>query len=158
AQLRLGEHEDALDDDHRSRLDAPAQRTPRVRCEVVDRHVDGAAGAQLSQMIGQQAAVERRRMIEVERRALLEPHVAEVAIVRVVLERDAAACRDRGRKLVRDGGLARTGTPGDTHDQRSHIAADTILSMKAVTVPRTCTTVLSRATSTWPTALFGASL
>ena len=43
AQRGLGEHEDALDDDHRARLDASRARRARVLREVVDRDLDRLA-------------------------------------------------------------------------------------------------------------------
>jgi len=54
AQRGLCEHEDALDDDHGSRHDVALLDATRVAREVVDRYVDGAAGAQLAQMLDEQ--------------------------------------------------------------------------------------------------------
>src|SRR5437764_10630495 len=99
-------------------------------------------------------------MIEVGLGALLELEVRLVAIVRVVLDRDAATLWHRRRELVRDGGLAGAGASGDSHDERTcHGAELSHKLMLAVTRPiindvmwpRTWTTVPCVTTSILPT-------
>ena len=126
-------------------VDAAGLGAARVRREVVDRHVDRAARAQRAQVLGEQRALERRRVVVVDLRALVGRQVALVAVVRVVLDRHAALGRHRAASLCatvvlpepvppaipttsgRDIGGAISQRDGGCHDakhQRRHVAAD----------------------------------
>src|SRR5262249_42035668 len=64
----------------------------------------------------QELAVERRRVIVVDCASVVGAQMALVAVVRVVVDRDAAAARYRLSEPLCDRGLARAGTSGDPDD------------------------------------------
>ena len=57
-------------------------------------------------MIDQQIIIERVRMIEVSRVPIVQRHVLEIAIVKVLLDEDYFVCTDRFQDAIGDRGLA----------------------------------------------------
>jgi hypothetical protein len=117
AQHGLGEHQDALDDDHGQRTHQPALGPARMRDVIVDRHLDRKASAKLGQMLGQKRAVQRAGVVVVDRRPLLHAQLTAIPIVGVVLD-DHTAIQGHGRgQLLGNRGLARPGASGNADDQ-----------------------------------------
>src|SRR5205807_10591697 len=117
AQLRLGEHEDAFDDDHLSRLDALRLfEIARMRGEFVHRHFHRRSFRQYIEMPNKQLGLQRIRMIEVDLMPLLGRVAVEITVVRVVRNPFDAVFADAIVDRTRNGGLARTRAAGDADD------------------------------------------
>src|SRR5262249_14989777 len=93
-QARLSKDENALDNDDWFGLDASGSRQPRMRTKVVNRKLDHLAGIQLFEMLDQQFVIDRIGMIEVRRATIIQRHVLQVAIIKVLLNEDDFICSD----------------------------------------------------------------
>src|SRR5262249_43020532 len=111
AQSRVAEDQDSLEDDYRPGLDMGDLGPARMRLVVVDRLLYWLAGFQRFNMIDQQIGVESIRMIEVDVVAQLDRHIAQVAIIGILLQVDHARGADRLYYSVGDGGLSRPRSP-----------------------------------------------
>jgi hypothetical protein len=119
ADRGLDEDQDALDQNQRRRLDVAGLGPAGVGDEVVDRHVDRVAGLELGQVLGEERAVEGRRMVVVDLGAGGRRQVALVLVVRVMIDDRAATGRDRGGQLGGDRRLAGAGAAGDADRERA---------------------------------------
>jgi hypothetical protein len=113
------QHENALDQDQLRRIDAHRSRLSRRGDEVVDGLLDRLAGLQRLQVRDQQRGVEGVGVIEVGRAPLLERTLAEVAVVRVLIEEGHWPLGERLVKLSRDRRFPRRGATSDADDERS---------------------------------------
>ena len=86
-----------------------------VAAEVVDGALNGAAEAEVAQVLDEELALERVRVIEVLLVAAVERELREVAVVEV--EREDGGVELRG-ELARERGLAGAGTAGDADEDR----------------------------------------
>ncbi len=74
--------------------------------KIVDRKLDRFAGVQFLQMIDQQFVVDRVRMIEVGRIPIVQRHVLEIAIIKILLDENDFVGTDRLQDAIRDRGFA----------------------------------------------------
>src|SRR5437763_7096596 len=120
AHLRVEEDEDAFDDDNRARLDVNRFGLARMRGVVVGRLLDALAGAQGFEMIRHQIDVDGVGVIEVDFVPQLKRHIAEVAIVSVLLQINHIAGADRSDDLLRNRRLAGTRAATYANDHKKH--------------------------------------
>ncbi len=86
AQRRIGEHQDAFNDQRAPRLKGFGLRQPRVPREIVLRHVHGRSRFQRAHVRDHEIRFERVGMIVVERGTLLEAQVVAIAVVAIVIQ------------------------------------------------------------------------
>ena len=111
------QHQDALQEDHVARIHPLRLAGARVQRERVHRLLHRAAGLQLLQVLHQKVGVERVRVIEVEPAALLQRHVGEVAVVRVLVEQRDGMPGQALHEPPRHRRLAAGGPAGDADGQ-----------------------------------------
>src|SRR5215831_3650362 len=100
-QAGLRKDQNAFDDYDRLRLDAGRGGQPRVRFEIIDWQFDRLPGIQLLQMIDQQFVVDRVRVIEVRRVTIVERHVFQITIVKILLDEDDFIRAHRFQNAIR---------------------------------------------------------
>jgi hypothetical protein len=115
AHLRIDEYEYAFDDDYRSRLDGNSCGPSRVRGVIVNGLLDAFARAQRFDVIHHQVCVESIGVIEIDLVAQFYGHVAEVAVVRIVLKKNYVVAANRIYDLIGYCGLAGTSPAADTY-------------------------------------------
>jgi hypothetical protein len=67
-------------------------------------------------MIHQQIVVDRVRMIEIGRIAIVERHILKIAIVKILLDEDDFVSADRLQNPISDCRLARAGAAANAYD------------------------------------------
>src|SRR5262249_32249800 len=100
-QARLGEDENAFDDDDRLRLDVQSLFATRVCLEVVERQLDGLATFWRAEVTDGEVVVDGARVIEVDDVPDVERELIEVAVVRVLLKKDDFVLAHRFENTVR---------------------------------------------------------
>ncbi len=114
-ELGVMEGEDTLDDDDAFRGDGfEGFGDAGVGLEVVDGAVDGLARGEAAEVLDEEFAFERVRVIEVALVAAVERELGEVAVVEV--EREECGV-ERGGEFAGEGGFAGAGTAGDGEDR-----------------------------------------
>ena len=105
-QTRLGKNQNAFDDYDGLRLDARRRRQTRMRPEIVYRQLNRLACIQFLQVIDQQFVVNRVRVIEICRVAVVERHVFQIAVVKILLNEDDFIGAHRFEDPIRNRRLA----------------------------------------------------
>ncbi len=106
AQRRVGEDEDAFDDDGPARMDGFGDRLARVQREVVDGRLDGPPPAQVLDVPHHEVGFEGVGMVVVERGTFLEAQVVAIPVVAVVFEHGHVAVAEAADDALHDRGLA----------------------------------------------------
>src|SRR4029077_16754801 len=101
-QTGLGKNQDAFDDYDWLGLNRSSVGQPRMGAKIVDGKFDRFTSVQLLKMIDQQLLVDRIRMIEVRRIPIVQRHVLEIAIVKILLDENHFVRADRLQDAIRD--------------------------------------------------------
>ena len=108
------EREDAFDDDETCGGDGlEGAEDAGVGREIVNGTLDGAAGGERADVLDEELALERIRMVEVLLVAGVERELGEVAVIEV--QREESRVELRG-ELAGERGFARAGAAGDADD------------------------------------------
>lgn len=113
-QVRVGEDEDALYDDHLRWCDGNGLLPAAARDVRVGWHLDAAARLQLLDVVRQQRPLDGRRMVEVDGLPLLLREHAIVLVISILRDYTHTLLRDGLDDFFHYGGLSRTGPTGNS--------------------------------------------
>src|SRR5437870_6542457 len=102
-QTRLSKNQNTFDNDNRFRRDWRGVGQARVRAKIVDGKLDRLACVQLLQMIDKELVINGIRMIEVCRVAIIQRHVLQIAIIKILLNEYDFVRAHRLENSIRDG-------------------------------------------------------
>src|SRR5207244_12304742 len=98
----LSKNQNTFDDDNRFRRDWRGVGQARVRAKIVDGKLDRLACVQLLQMIDQELVINGIRMIEVGRVAIIQRHVLQIAIIKILLNESDFVRGNRLKNSITD--------------------------------------------------------
>src|SRR5205823_4188759 len=87
-QTRFSKNQDAFNDHDRLGRYRCRVRQTRVRAKVINGKFYRLAGIQLFEMINQQLVIDGVGMIEVRRVAIVQRHVFQIAVIKILLNED----------------------------------------------------------------------
>src|SRR5215467_111693 len=114
AQSRIAEDQYSLENDDRPWLDMSNLGFTGMGLVVIDGLLNCFAGLQRLDVVDQKVDIERVRMIEIDMMAQVDGHIAQIAIIGVLLQIDHARGTDRLYDSMGDGSFSGSGSSSDS--------------------------------------------